>query len=184
MAKRGQKSDSHSIERGVKEMAEQKNMWPWALAVLTLLLGALFTYAVFPRVVEKEVPGPTVKVEVPVPGPERIVYVNQTVEVPASSEVSDISSFLATAVADTWDEYKRDDKFLTCGKYTYDKEDVDFSLDRVTDWSYEWLDDDKYAVHFAIKQKFDDNTDEHACKTDRKFSVTYEDDENPVVDWS
>lgn len=144
----------------------------WTLAVLALLLGAFFTYGVFPRTVTEEV-------QVEVPGSTDTVYVNQTVTVEKEVPLNADETYLNPAIADVFDEFDNDGEFLTCDGYEFDDSDV--SIGNIYEWSYVWIDDDEYRVIFESKFKFDDGKDIRACKERRTYSVYYEDGEDPEV---
>lgn len=140
------------------------------LVLLCLVLGFSVGHYMFPVIKEKVV---TETKEVQVP-----VYQNVTNEV----EVADASAYLDDARDTLFDKKGDSSEFLTCGGYEYDEDEVFVDMKKdVKSWSYMWLDDDKYQVDFTAKFKYDDNSDEHACKKVMDVSVYYEDGEKPVV---
>lgn len=148
------------------------------IAVLALLvggsLGAVITSIATPV---KEVPYEVEKlVEVPVEVP--VAGEPETIEV----EVPNANLFLDSAIEEVFDEYGDDEDFLTCSGHEFDEDEV--VLNRVTEWSYTWLDDDEYEVTFDAKFEFEDNSDERDCKETRSFTVQYEEDEKPEAIWN
>ena len=121
----------------------------------------------------------TLTVEVPGPVTERIVNftITEEIEVPA-----DIETFLDTALEDLFEEYDRDDDWLTCDDVEFDDDEVSYGT--VYEWSYTWLDDDQYEVSGEFK--FEGEEDKHSgddCSERRLFTVFYEDGEDPEFDW-
>jgi len=84
------------------------------------------------------------------------------------------------AKKDVFNELGDEDDFLTCDAVEYDEDEV--TISDVREWSYTWLDDDEYSVTFEAKFKFNDDSDNHACKETRSYEVTYEAGEEPVVE--
>jgi len=148
--------------------------WLITIAVLALIVGGISGVALFPQEVTKTVNAPT---------PDPVVqYVNQTVTEEVSVPINVEDTYLTPALSEIFDEFDRDDDFLTCDGDNYDRDEV--SISRINDWSYTWLDDDKYEVTAQVKYKFEDNSDNRACKEVRDVIAFYEDGEEPDYDWN
>lgn len=145
--------------------------------ILALIVGAVSGAVLFAS--EKEVPVEVVK-EVLVPGKTvtETVYANKTVEVSTGID----QSLLEAAQATVFDEIGDTSAFLNCSSNEFDEDEVKISRTD-DDWIFQNLDDDddKYSVTFESQYKFDDNKDIRSCKETRKYKVTYEEDEDPVV---
>lgn len=153
-------------------MANNTNAW--LLGVLCLLLGAVFTYGVFPRTVTVEVPKEVIK---EVPGP--IQYINVTTN-GSINAITDINSYLDKAIKDAWDrELSDNDDFLTCNNVSYDNDEV--TLSRVKHWGYSWIDKDNYEIAYEAKYVFDSSNDDDRCTRTNRILVHYEDGEKAKV---
>jgi len=152
---------------------------PWVIVSVFagLLLGGFFTYGLFPNEVEVEVPVPQTCPAIEIPTAEECpICEPEEIEI----EVANADKFIEQAKKDLFDEIGDDDEFLTCGEYEFDEEEV--AISKIYQWSYTWLNDDEYEVTFDAKFKFDDDSDERACKETRTYKVFYEKGENPEVE--
>lgn len=167
-------------------MAHNNSIYAWAIAAL--LLGAVFTYFVFPR-------------EVTVVDTSRIdaqtktiadlndqnaelsnqlaqALANDEATVPNVTTVTSAEGYLSEGKDAIFDELGDEDEFLTCGSNTFDEDEV--SISKVNSWSYTWIDSDEYTVTIDGRFKFDTD-DERPCHESRTYEVLFEDGEDPVV---
>lgn len=153
-------------------MANNTNVW--LLAVLCLLLGAAFTFLVFPRTVTVEVPKEVIK---EVPGP--VQYINVTTDGNITT-TTDMNSYLDKAIKDAWDrELSDSDEFLTCNSVSYDADEV--TVSKVKHWGYLWVDKDNYEVAYEAKYVFDSTNNDDRCTRTNRILVHYEDGEKAKV---
>lgn len=155
---------------------EKSNNALWVvLAVACLLLGGLISYAVIPNKTIS-VPNNTIT-EV-----EKLVYVNSTVEVPVVKIVE--KDYLGDAEAFLISEFSEQDDLLLCNGHDYDESDVTISK-TYDDYSVTKGDSDnqEVTVDFKVKLKYKES-DLESCTRTLDASVFYEEDEDPVLEYS
>lgn len=147
------------------------------VAILTLLLGGFIGALAFSNTntIEKLVEVPK-EVKVPV---EVIKEVEKVVE------VKEIDALKQAAIDAFLEEVADDDDLLECDGIVYDEDQV--VVTKVYDiFSYELLNnkDNKYVVETKVKLKYLDKDVEEKCYKTFDIEVTFEDDEDAVVDYT
>lgn len=161
------------MKGGLSKKMESKAFW-LLFGLIGLALGSLGTLLFIPPTeVVKEVPVVTEKVvTVEIPGPETIVEV--PVEVPTEGVWSD------RAWERVLDEYEGSDNFLTCDGVEYDDDEFSF---RIEDVNVETGEKGDVEVTLNVDFKFEDSSDEHPCREEREFLVSWDKKDVRKADW-
>jgi hypothetical protein len=167
-------TNTYTDVRRFKNMEKKSNALLATMIVIALLIGGLSTYLIFPR--EVTVAGPEVEVikEVPVN-----VTVEVIKEVLAPSVLDKAVATFMEAVDNEEDEAGNDIDLLN----DYDFNEI--SVSKVSkDYSIVVSDDgDMTVVNFEIKLKYDElSDDEKSVREVFNVKVTYEDDEDTIVE--
>ena len=152
----------------------------WIWVVIALIVGSLFGSFLFPNEVEV-IKNVNVPIEV-IKEVEVIKFVNVVNETDTSLYWLDksIEEFWKS-LEDEEDEAGNSlEHLLKCNRFQYDADEITMSnLD--DEFIVHFLDDDKVKVDFIAKLKYDED-DERSCRDKFRVGVTWEDDEDTIID--
>jgi hypothetical protein len=148
----------------------KNNTWIWVLVIISLLVGGLLTYFIFPQTIEKSVTR-----DVPVPySVEKIVI--QRIKVPVNLDLKE--TYIIPAITELQNYI--DDEEIECNGDDYKASEI--SVRKIYDsYSVSILDKDNYEVAAEVKFDFK-QSDEKRCTETYNFKVLYETDEDPEVE--